>query len=88
MPKGPISSPPRHPKKMHGVVDDDAPLDDYEDAVADRESEDIHRLADEPNIAAARRANKQEVPNSTETGRHKGTTGSKQRSQPQFFLGL
>ncbi|CEL03508.1 hypothetical protein ASPCAL04662 [Aspergillus calidoustus] len=81
MPKGPSTPPPPHPKKVHGFVDDDAPLDDYENAVADRESQDIHRLADEPNVAAARRANKPEVPNSTKTGKHKGTTGSKYRSQ-------
>jgi len=81
MPTGPISSPPQKPKRVQGVFDDDAPLDNYEDAVEEREAEDIHRLADEPNIAAARRANKQAVPNSSETGRHKGTTGSKNWSK-------
>ncbi|KAL4920551.1 hypothetical protein BDW62DRAFT_198857 [Aspergillus aurantiobrunneus] len=49
MPTGPIDSPPRQPKKSHGVVDDDAPIDDYENAVYEREHEDVHRLADEPN---------------------------------------
>ncbi|KAL3459077.1 hypothetical protein BJX64DRAFT_291619 [Aspergillus heterothallicus] len=83
MPTGPMSSPPLKPKKVHGVVDDNVPLDDYEDAVHERETEDIHRLADKPNVAAARRANKQTVPNSSEAGRHKGTTGSRNRSK--FF---
>ncbi|KAL5343201.1 hypothetical protein BJX70DRAFT_394204 [Aspergillus crustosus] len=80
MPKGPISSPPIHPKKAHGVVDDDAPIDDYEGAVHDREHEDVHRLADEPNVAAARRANKPPVANSSDSS-HSGATGSKNRSK-------
>ncbi|KAL4771935.1 hypothetical protein BDW60DRAFT_188718 [Aspergillus nidulans var. acristatus] len=80
MPKGPISSPPLQPKKVHGVVDDDAPIDDYENAVHEREHEDKHRLADEPNVAAARRANKPPVAN-TETERHRGGTGSVNRSK-------
>ncbi|KAL6237257.1 hypothetical protein BDW75DRAFT_204635 [Aspergillus navahoensis] len=80
MPKGPISSPPLQPKKVHGVVDDDAPIDDYENAVHEREREEKHRLADEPNVAAARRANKPPVAN-TETERHRGGTGSVHRSQ-------
>lgn len=78
MPKGPISSPPLQPKKAHGVVDDDAPIDDYEDAVHERESENVHTLADEPNIAAARRANK---PGPTNPNQEKGGTGSQNRSK-------
>ncbi|KAI9375265.1 hypothetical protein BJX61DRAFT_540040 [Aspergillus egyptiacus] len=86
MPKGPINSPPLHPKKVHGVVDDDAPLDDYEDAVHEREQQEHenqhHRLADEPNIAAARRANRPPVPNAKEGKHpHTGATGSKNRSK-------
>ncbi|KAL4887307.1 hypothetical protein BJY04DRAFT_175593 [Aspergillus karnatakaensis] len=80
MPKGPISSPPLQPKKVHGVVDDDAPLDDYEHAVYEREQQDIHQLADEPNVAAARRANKPPVANSNDTS-HTSATGSKNRSK-------
>ncbi|BCS19383.1 uncharacterized protein APUU_12211S [Aspergillus puulaauensis] len=78
MPKGPISSPPLQPKKAHGVVDDDAPIDDYDDAVHERESENVHKLADEPNIAAARRANK---PGPTNLNQEKGGTGSQNRSK-------
>ncbi|OJJ61823.1 hypothetical protein ASPSYDRAFT_54789 [Aspergillus sydowii CBS 593.65] len=74
MPKGPISSPPLQPKKAQGVVDDDAPIDDYENAVHERENENAHILADEPNIAAARRANK---PGPTNPNQEKGGTGSK-----------
>ncbi|KAL4786833.1 hypothetical protein BJX76DRAFT_320349 [Aspergillus varians] len=82
MPKGPISSPPLQPKKVHGVVDDDAPIDDYENAVHEREHEDVHHIADEPNVAAARRANKPPVAGkSNEEQRHKGGTGSQNRSK-------
>lgn len=84
MPKGPIS-PPSRPKKIHGVVDDDAPLDEYEDVVHEREQErheqEIgHTLQDEPNTAAARRANRPPVANS-EGERHRGNTGSVNRSK-------
>ncbi|KAL4953986.1 hypothetical protein BDW69DRAFT_194399 [Aspergillus filifer] len=83
MPKGPISSPPSQPKKVHGVVDDDAPIDDYENAMHEREMENVHRLKDEPNVAAARRANKPPVANTSDDERHphKGNTGSVGRSK-------
>ncbi|KAL4802146.1 hypothetical protein BDV18DRAFT_66642 [Aspergillus unguis] len=84
MPKGPIS-PPLRPKKVHGQVDDDAPMDDYENAVHEREEQAYeeergHILADEPNVAAARRANRPPVAN-TEGERHRGGTGSINRSK-------
>lgn len=80
MPKGPISSPPLQPKKAHGIVDDDVPIDDYENAVheCENENENVHILADEPNIAAARRANK---PGPTNPNQEKGGTGSQNRSK-------
>ncbi|KAL3474144.1 hypothetical protein BJX99DRAFT_260702 [Aspergillus californicus] len=86
MPKGPIS-PPLQPKTAHGVVDDDAPIDDYEDAVHEREQQDIYRLADEPNVAAARRANKPPVANTSDSEKHPhtGKTGSMNRSNRRFW---
>ncbi|PWY95538.1 hypothetical protein BO94DRAFT_129222 [Aspergillus sclerotioniger CBS 115572] len=87
MPSKPISSPPLQPKKVHGSVRDDAPIDDYENAWTpdDDELHQQHLENDDiafkaPNVAAARRMNTGTAPNPSEGGRE-GTTGSVNRSK-------
>lgn len=77
----PIQSPPPQPKKAYGrVLDDDAPVDDYENAVRARDEEERQRNRgpSPPNRSAARHG-MSHAPHPTK-GR-KGTTGSKYRSR-------
>ncbi|GCB26848.1 hypothetical protein AAWM_09733 [Aspergillus awamori] len=88
MPSKPIASPPLQPKKVHGAVRDDLPIDDYENAWAQQEEEEDEEQKERsgniaynaPNVAAARRMNTGTAPNPAE-GTHKGTTGSVNRSK-------
>ncbi|GKZ19010.1 hypothetical protein AbraIFM66951_010271 [Aspergillus brasiliensis] len=87
MPSKPVASPPPQPKKVHGAVRDDLPVDDYENAWEEEQEEEEEQQQEgsgiafnAPNVAAARRMNTGTAPNPAE-GRHKGTTGSVNRSK-------
>lgn len=80
LPSKPIEDNPV-PKKAFGrVLDDDHPVDDYENTVQDEEAQKHaeERGPSPPNRAAARRANNPHAPHQPD-GR-KGTTSSKYRS--------
>lgn len=79
MPSKPVTSPPLQPKKDHGVVRDDEPIDDYENTVRSKEQQEAESDSptNPPNVAAARRVNAPMAPHET----HKGNTGSRNRSK-------
>lgn len=81
MPSKPIEpEPPKPPKAFGRVLDEDAPVDDYENVVRAREEEEAqaNRPPTPPNRAAARRQG-EHLKNLSSKGK-KGTTGSVNRS--------